>query len=224
MTASTGSSTSTATTVTIETTSSSSSSSFSSASATSTSSIDTDITPTSSNSSSSVSSTTSSRTTLTPTICAHPYVDNCYGTCVNVHSDSSNCGGCGNSVCFLRNLSTHSLLFSTSLSTRLISNSPVCKWIPFANTPLLVPIAWKRHLHKRRLHNGCVEHDWFWLFCPLLLYDSPPLFSASIVHRFSCNCTSFQLQWYIVVISLLPPISCIYRGPSAIQNKQSPHT
>jgi len=41
---------------------------------------------------------------------------------------------------------------------------------------------------------------------------------------FSCNRTSVQLLWYIVVISLLPPISCIYRGLSAIQNKQSSHT
>ena len=33
-----------------------------------------------------------------------------------------------------------------------------------------------------------------------------------------------QLQSYIVVISRLPSISCIYRVPSAIQNRQSSHT
>src|SRR6266702_4675057 len=33
-------------------------------------------------------------------------------------------------------------------------------------------------------------------------HDSPPLFSATIVHQFSWYCTPFQLQWYIVVISL----------------------
>ena len=56
-------------------------------------------------------------------------------------------------------------------------------------------------------------------FVPYLL----PLFSAEIVYRFSCYCTLFQQQWYIVVgfangiaISLLPPILCIYRSLNTI--------
>src|SRR6266566_9744910 len=83
------------------------------------------------------------------------------------------------------------------------------------------------HLIQVLKVGGSVEHDWLRLLCPLLSYDSSPLFypcfqlqlyigSAAIVHQFSCNGTSSSLPFW-------PPISYIYRGPSALQNKQSPH-
>ena len=58
-----------------------------------------------------------------------------------------------------------------------------------------------------------------------------PLFSASIVHPFSCNGTPFSCNGTPFSCNgtssssaFLPPISYIYRGPSALQNKQSSHT
>ena len=58
-----------------------------------------------------------------------------------------------------------------------------------------------------------------WLITPVL-----PLFSASIVHRFSCYGTPFSCNGISSSSAFLPPISYIYRGPSALQNKQSSHT
>ena len=58
-----------------------------------------------------------------------------------------------------------------------------------------------------------------WLITPAL-----PLFSASIVHPFSCNGTPFSCNGTSSSSAFLPPISYIYRGPSALQNKQSSYT
>src|SRR6266566_10028283 len=57
-----------------------------------------------------------------------------------------------------------------------------------------------------------------------LITPALPLFSASIVHRFSCNGTPFSCNGTSSSSAFLPPISYIYRRPSALQNRQSSHT